>query len=210
MCIIEKGIESRVQCVRSVTAIATPNIELQRFNPLSKIPTLITAEGLALFDSDVICEYLDTEYPPATLYPARGPTRWLTLRWCALGSGILDALVLWRTERNRPPAQQMPTILGALDVKVNAALDLIEYELPAIQASGVDISHVAIACALGYLDFRFSDINWRSSRPRARAWLEEFSQRPAFRRTLPYEVSSPSEAEPHFWKQAVFPEAPSS
>lgn len=202
ICIIEKGLESRVDCVRSVTAIAAPNSELQRFNPLSKIPTLITPEGTALFDSDVICEYLDTTYPPMTFFPANGAARWQALRWCALGSGILDALVLWRSERMRPPAQQLSSVLEALAVKVDAALDLIETELPAIRATAFAIGHVAIGCALRYMDFRFADVDWRASRLQARSWIEEFDQRPSVRRTMPFEGSAPGESNPHFWNRA--------
>jgi glutathione S-transferase len=186
--------------VRSLTAIATPNVELQQFNPLSKIPTLITAEGKALFDSDVICEYLDTIHPPMTLYPALGPARWQALRWCALGTGMLDTLVLWRTERNRPRPQQMQMILDALAVKISAALDLIEAELPEVQATQFAIGHIALGCALGYLDFRFADVDWRGSRPRARTWFEEFLRRPSVLRTMPYEGEPPAESIPHFWE----------
>jgi glutathione S-transferase len=202
ICILEKGLESQVERVRSPTAIATPNVELQRFNPLSKIPTLITPEGLALFDSDVICEYLDTTHPPVTLYPAPGPARWQSLRWCALGTGMLDILVLWRTERNRPRAQQMQAILDALAVKIDAALDLIEAELTEVEATPFMVGHVALGCALAYLDFRFADVNWRDSRPRARSWFAEFLHRPSVLRTLPYEGEPPVESTPHFWAKA--------
>jgi glutathione S-transferase len=201
ICVLEKGLEGQVERVRSLTAIATPNVELQRVNPLSKIPTLITAEGKALFDSDVICEYLDTAHLPMTLYPASGPTRWQALRWCALGTGMLDTLVLWRSERNRPRPQQMQTILDALAVKINAALDLIEAELAEVQATRFAIGHIALGCALGYLDFRFADVDWRGSRPRVGTWFAEFLRRPSVLRTMPYEVEPPAESTPHFWER---------
>jgi glutathione S-transferase len=200
ICVLEKGLEGQVERVRAVTAIATPNVELQRFNPLSKIPTLTMADGSALFDSDVICEYLDTTHPPMTLYPASGPARWQALRWCALGTGMLDILVLWRTERNRPRPQQMQTILDAQADKINAALDLIEAELPEVQATPLAIGHIALGCALGYLDFRFADIDWRGSRPRARTWFAEFLRRPSVLRTMPYEKEPPAQSTPHFWE----------
>jgi glutathione S-transferase len=200
ICVLEKGLEGQVERVRSVTAIAMPNVELQRFNPLSKIPTLTTADGSALFDSDVICEYLDTTNPPMTLYPASGPARWQALRWCALGTGMLDILVLWRTERNRPRPQQMQTILDAQADKINAALDLIEAELPEVRATPLAIGHIALGCALGYLDFRFADIDWRGSRPRARTWFAEFLRRPSVLRTTPYEKEPPAQSTPHFWE----------
>jgi len=200
ICVLEKGLESEVDRVRSLTAIGTPNAELQRFNPLSKIPTLITAEGAALFDSDVICEYLDTIHPPMTMYPASGPLRWKALRWCALGSGMLDLLVLLRTERNRPRPQQMQTILDAQAIKINAALDLIEAEMREIQATPFAIGHIALGCALGYLDFRFADVDWRGSRPRARLWFAGFVRRPSVLRTQPYEGEPPLWSTPHFWE----------
>jgi glutathione S-transferase len=200
ICILEKGLEGQVERVRSLTAIATPNVELQRFNPLSKIPTLITAEGMALFDSDVICEYLDVTHPPMTLYPASGPARWQTLRWCALGTGMLDTLVLWRMERNRPRPQQMQTVLDALAVKIIAAIDLIEAEVPEVQAAPFAIGHVSLGCALGYLDFRFPDVDWRGSRPQVRTWFAEFLRRQSVLRTMPYEGEPPAESTPHFWQ----------
>jgi glutathione S-transferase len=199
ICIIEKGLEAQVRCKRAPTAMVKANLELLRYNPLSKIPTLVTTDGRALFDSDVICEYLDTTFPPGWLWPAAKGEHWSALRWNALGTGALDALVLWRFERNRPPPQQMAEVLRAFETKVQAALDLIETEISALAASPFGIGHIPIGCLFGYLDFRFPDLDWRNARPRSADWFADLMQRPAFLRTIPYDGACPVES--HLWKQ---------
>jgi glutathione S-transferase len=202
ICLLEKGLEPVVARVRSPTAMVKPNQELQHFNPLSKIPTLILPQGTALFDSDVINEYLDTTYPPAILHAPAGPMRWEQRRWCALGSGLLDALVLWRNERNRPLAGQSAEILTAFEIKVQASLRRLEAEVGDLGRAAFAIGHVAIGCVFGYLDFRFPDIGWRASFPGCRVWFDELAQRPSIRRTVPYEGSPPAASEPHLWPAA--------
>ncbi len=197
ICIIEKGLEGQVRRNRAPTAMAKANLELLRHNPLGKIPTLVTADGVALFDSDVICEYLDATFPPCWLWPAAGGDHWSALRWNALGTGALDALVLWRFERNRPPPQQMAEVLRAYETKMQAVLELIEQEIPALAANPFGIGHIPIGCLFGYLDFRFPDLDWRGTHPRSAAWFRDFMQRPSFLRTLPYEGACP--VGDHLW-----------
>jgi glutathione S-transferase len=199
ICIIEKGLVSRFQFVRSVTAIAQPNIELLAYNPLSKIPTLLTDDGQAMFDSDVICEYLDCAISPPSLIPTVGPARWQVLRWNALGSGTLDALVLWRFERNRPVPQQSAQVLQAYAVKIAAVLARAEAEMPAVVAQPFGLGHVAFGCMFGYLDFRFSDLDWRSAHPSCAAFFADFRQRPSALNTEPYESGHTLNLADHLW-----------
>jgi glutathione S-transferase len=188
MCIIEKGLEQRVERVRAYTAMIQANVELMRRNPLSKIPVLETDQGTALFDSDVICEFLDTEFSSGLrLYPTAGAMRWQVLRWNALACGALDALVLWRFERNRPIALQSAEVLSTFATKLHACLDSIEAELPSISATDFSIAHISIACMFGYCDFRFQDLDWRTQHPLSVSWFEQFKQRPSARRTAPFE-----------------------
>lgn len=199
ICILEKKLEAEVDCVRSFTAMAKANSELLRYNPLSKIPTFIAPDHGALFDSDVICEYLDSSFPPATLFPQSGAARWQALRWNALGSGALDALVLWRFERNRPEAKQSAEVLQAYRIKYDAWIAQLEEEIPALSATAYGIGHIAMGCVFGYLDFRFADLDWRPPHPRCAAWFNEFMQRPSAQKTVPYEGVPPPGRYEHLW-----------
>ena len=129
--------------------------------------------------------YLDGLHAGAPLVPKAGPERWQVLRWHALGNGLLDMLVLWRNERDREPQQQLKELLGAFAVKHAATLARLENEAVALDAAPFRLGHIAIVCALGYLDFRFRDFDWRSAQPRLAAWFTMQSQRPSVQKTVP-------------------------
>jgi glutathione S-transferase len=177
----ETGLADRLTCLRTVVAMTAPNADLLPDNPLSKIPTLVLDDGSPLYDSAVICEYLDTLHDGPKLFPADPKARWTALRRHALGNGLLDLLILWRNERERPQPSQ--SHLDAYAVKYEAALNALEKETPAIAATPFGIGHIAIGCALSYADFRFSDLNWRAENPQLAAWHKSFSQRPSARAT---------------------------
>jgi glutathione S-transferase len=185
VCVHETGLVGRIERVRSVVAMSNPNLELMRDNPLSKLPTLITDEGRVLFDSSVICEYLDTLHAGPRLFPASGAARWQALRRQALADGMLDTLVLWRNERDQPAVQQNAEWLCAFELKIRHCLDLIERETADLEQAPFGIGHVALGCALGYLDYRFADLGWRNGRARAAAWFGALSLRPSMRITAP-------------------------
>jgi glutathione S-transferase len=188
ICIIDKGLDRQVEPVRAFTAMVQVNRQLMQRNPLSKIPTLETASGTVLYDSDVICEYLDAQSSVAPqLFPPAGDARWQAMCWNALGSGALDALVLWRFERNRLPEQQSPEVLTAFAAKLAVVFNRIEAEMPMIASASYSIAHVSFGCLLGYSDFRFADLDWRAGRPRTCDWYERFTQRPSAQRTRPYD-----------------------
>ena len=184
----ETGLASRIETVKTLVSSSTANRELMRFNPLGKIPTLITDDGKVLFDSSVICEYLDSLHGGEKLYPQAPEKRWQALRWHALGDNMLDNLILWRGELMRPKPQQSPEILAAFDAKIRASLDALENEAAALGAASLCIGHVAIGVTLGYLDFRFPDLGWRSGHPKIAAWNESFAQRPSIRNTMPVDA----------------------
>lgn len=181
----ETGLEARVTRVRSVAAIAVPNPELMRDNPLSQIPALVLDDGQALYDSPVICEYLDSLHDGAKFFPAAGPARWTALRRQALADGMLAILLVWRQERMKTAAQQLPAWLDSFAVKIEASLDRLEQEAPALAQDGFDIGHLSVGCMLSYLDYRFADIDWRGSHPGLAAWHAAFAQRPAVAATVP-------------------------
>ena len=151
----ERGLIDRLNCVRTVAAMTTPHAELMRDNPLSKIPTLVLDDGRALYDSPVICEYLDALDGKPKLFPLDRQQRILALRRQALGDGFLDLLVLARNERLREAHSQLHLTNAA--VRSAAVLASLEREADAMAAIAFDIGHIAIGCALSYLDFRFAD-----------------------------------------------------
>lgn len=178
----EAGLVDRIRTVRTVVAMVKPNAELLPINPLSKIPTLELEDGSALYDSGVICEYLDTLHGGPRMIPEAGPARWLELRRHALATGLLDTLILWRNERDRDHPSAV--LLDAFAVKLRHALAMIESEIEDIAEQPVGLAQVTLGVVGAYLDFRFPDIDWRAPSPRFAAWHEAFSQRPSMRATL--------------------------
>jgi glutathione S-transferase len=181
----ETGLADRITLVRSPVAMNQANPAVLADNPLSKIPTLVTADGTAWFDSDVICEYFDSLHDGPRLVPAEGQARWSALRWNALASGWIDALVLWRNERMRPDAHRSQPTLAAYAAKTDATLRWIELRVDELGTSDFHIGHIALGCAFGYMDLRFADLNWRRGRPRSAAWADWFMQRPSAQATRP-------------------------
>ena len=185
ICAHETGLAGRLQLVRTTVAMTEPNPELMRDNPLSKIPTLITDAGDTLYDSHVICEYLDSLHSGEKLFPAAGEQRWQVLRRHALGDNLLDALVLWRNERIRPDAQRSSDLIAAFDSKLQATLDTYEREGAAPATGWLEIDDITLGCVLGYLDFRFSDIPWRPGRAGLAHWYQGFAERTSAKMTWP-------------------------
>ena len=176
----ETGLADRLERVRSVVAMTAPNAALMRDNPLSKLPTLVLDDGRALFDSAVICEYLDGLHSGAPMFPKAGPERWEVLRWHALGNGHLDLLILWRSERDREPPRQLQALLDAFAVKHAATLARLEQEASALDAAPFRLGHIAIVCALGYLDFRFAAVDWRTPHPGLKRLYTKLAARQSF------------------------------
>ncbi|HSV54814.1 MAG TPA: glutathione S-transferase [Burkholderiaceae bacterium] len=180
----ETGLVDRLELVRSVAVMLKPNDQLMQDNPLSKIPTLVLDDGQALFDSVVICEYLN-DLAGAGFFPKSGPAKWQAMRWHAFGDGLLDALILWRNERERSDAMRSQVLIDAFHRKTLASLRQLDEEAQALQTAPFAIGHVAIACALGYLDFRFDALGWRELAPRLARWNDTVQMRSSFTATLP-------------------------
>jgi glutathione S-transferase len=181
----ETGLAAQVERVRSVAAMATPNPAIMADNPLSQIPTLVLDDGTPLYDSPVICEYLDGLHNGPRFFPAAGPARWLALRRQALADGMLAILLLWRQERMKTEAQQIPAWLAAFELKIFTSLQRLEQEADVLARDGFDIGHLSIGCMLSYLDYRFADIDWRTPHPALAAWHAGFAQRPAVMASVP-------------------------
>ena len=164
---------------------ADPNDSLRKQNPLGKIPALILADGNCLYDSHVICEYLDAVGKSGPkLFPA-GEKRWEVLRLAALCDGILDASILQVYEaRYRPEAIRHQPWLDMQAGKTDRALAWLEVNQPTFSGTP-DYGTMTLACALGYRDFRFGG-SWRKTHPKLVAWLESFAKAvPAFGETKP-------------------------
>ncbi|MDR6855676.1 glutathione S-transferase family protein [Variovorax guangxiensis] len=181
VCAHELGLVPQLKLVRSVAAMLQPNPEIMAVNPLSKIPTLVREDGSVLFDSVVICEYLNAR-AGGTLFP-EGEPRWQALRWHAFGDGLLDALILWRNERERQVPLQ--PLLEAFELKTRASLRMLDAEAGALAAEPFSIGQVTVGCALGYLDYRFDALGWRAQAPRLADWFDALCRRPSFQATRP-------------------------
>lgn len=140
----ECGVAARIDCVRTLVAMTQPNADLLKINPTGKIPTLLLDDGSALYDSTVICEYLDSLHDGRKLFPPSGPARWTALRRHALGNNLLDNLMLWRNEMLRPQIQQSPETLAAFEIKLRNAVAALDREADALAVDPVGIGHVAI------------------------------------------------------------------
>ncbi len=182
---LELGLDDRIE--RIPTNTMDPSSEHAADNPLGKVPALITDEGERLYDSPVICEYLDSLHDGVPLFPPAGAARWRALRLQALADGILDAAILKMLEvRRRPEALRWEGWIKLQGGKIARALDQLEREVEAL-AGPLTIAQIAAGCALGYLDFRFPDEDWRAARPALAAWYQGFAQRPSMQQTEPRE-----------------------
>lgn len=153
-------------------------------NPLGKIPALERDDGPTLYDSRVICRYLDDTLK-AGLYPA-APRLWDTLVLEATADGICDAAVLMRYEYHvRPEASRSPEWADAQWAKIDRALTAIEGRWMSHLAGPLDLGQIALGAALGYLDLRLPDREWRATRPALAGWWHGFAERPAMRATAP-------------------------
>jgi len=172
--------------VEEIVVVPTESEELRRINPLGKIPVLVLKDGSTIIDSPVICEYLN-DLGSGRFFPGTSVWREVSARWRArtleaLGDGICDAAVARVYEGRRPPENRHePTIQKYLAV-VTRSLDTLEH---ARFTEEPTIGEIAVACALGYVDFRDVIPGWRDSRPKLAAWFEKFAEYPSMKATWP-------------------------
>lgn len=181
----ETGVAGRIDEINTVVSPVKPNADLARENPLVKIPALATPDLGTLYDSAVICEYLDSLHHGTPLFPGAGPERWRALRLQALGDGILEASVLMRYESAvRPVSLQWSDWTAGQLSKVRGGLDALEQECPG-WGERFAIGQITAACVLGYLDFRFPQEAWRGSHPALSRWYESIAPRASMKATVP-------------------------
>ncbi len=181
--IAEAGVPGIATVAVSGTPV-DPDLRLAESNPLGKVPALDRPDGPTLYDSRVICRFLDAQ-AGAGLYPP-APRLWDTLTVEATADGILDAAVLMVYEtRVRPEANRYAPWVEGQWAKVDRALDVLETRWIDHLSGPLDIGQIATGCALGYLDFRLGSRNWRKTRPKLAEWEAQFAKRASMQATLP-------------------------
>jgi len=179
-CAITRGLDGRIE-LHDSNPHASP-ADLVADNPTSKVPCLVTDDGMSLYDSPVICEFLDSLGEAPALFPQTSAARWRALKFQAMGDGILDAAVPCRGEQAKPAEDARSAQITRFKAAMSRTVDALEADVP---HRHLDIGSIAVACALGYLDFRFGGDPWRPAHPKLAAWFEEFSKNPGITRTVP-------------------------
>jgi glutathione S-transferase len=184
----EIGVQDRFTLVRKNVATVKPDDEVTAANPLGKIPALVLEDGTSLYDSSVICEFLDGLRPTRTLFPTEPAARLLALRQQATGNGLMDLTVIGRAERMRPDGSRSDAHVAAYYRKVITTLDRLELEADSFSDAPFSIGLLTIGCGLSYADFRSADIGlpevgWRSARPKLARWHESFRARASVKAT---------------------------
>jgi len=183
---IEAGIADDIQQV--ATNVWDPETDIASSNPLGKVPALETPDGHMLFDSPVICEYLDSLNTKTKLFPSEGPDRWHALRLQAMADGILDAAILRLLEGKRADGERSDKWTARQISVIDRGLDCLEAEIEEFSGS-INIGTLSIAIMLDYLDLRFSADHWRRNRPALADWFETIITRPSMVATVPREAT---------------------
>ncbi len=180
-CAIARGLEGRIETVDTNPHVSPPGLLAD--NPLSKVPALVADDGTAIYDSPVICEYLDTIGDAPALFPPPGtPARLAAQIMHATADGILDAAVGRRMQVALPQDDGRKAFDARQKAAIERALDMLEANPP----KGLShIGEIAVACALGYLDFRFGAEPWREAHPKLAAWFAGVSKLPPIAQTVP-------------------------
>ncbi|MGZ0187561.1 MAG: glutathione S-transferase family protein [Alphaproteobacteria bacterium] len=152
-------------------------------NAISKVPTMVTDDGVALPESDAICLYLDERSGGGKLLAKSGAARWTAIRRQALADGFMEAAVGRRMEDGRPSGERSQSSVDKLGARMSRILDAMEAEAASMDAGTADLGAIAVACALGYADFRYQDIAWRDTRPALAAFCQTFTSRPSMQST---------------------------
>jgi glutathione S-transferase len=180
----ELGLRERIELLPAAPHPVNRDRALIVCNPLGKVPTLVTDDGAVLYDSRVICEYLNA-LGDGHLMPEKAAERWRASCDAALADGIMEAAVLVRYETfARPESLRWKDWIDGQMDKVSCGLAEIEPRAGTFEQR-IDLGTIAIGCALGYLDFRFAALGWKNSHPKTAAWFERFAGRESMQATRP-------------------------
>jgi glutathione S-transferase len=181
--LIETGLSDRVENVP--TNPWDPQSDLPAQNPIGKVPTLISAQGVEIFDSSVICEFLDNLHAGSKMFPIDAEGRITANQFQSLADGMMDAAVLGFIENSRRPKDRRWGEWSDRQLAaITRSLNWLEERHQTLNQTS-DIGTISVACALGYLDFRFADLEWRRHHERLAEWFEQFAQRESIRATAP-------------------------
>jgi glutathione S-transferase len=181
----ESGMAGRITEVPVKVSPVEADADLVQANPLGQIPVLVLDDGSALYDSNVICDYLEALAPSGVGLPHGGPDRIVELRSRALCEGMLQAAIQWRYELAvRPAALRWDAWVAGQRRKIAAGLATLDATCAGWQEQ-FGRTQVSAVCVLGYLDFRFPDWTWRQDHPRLASWFLQISKRPSVLDTLP-------------------------
>jgi len=174
ICAHELGLSDQIELLPAKASPVLRDQSIVAKNPLGKVPTLLTKEGHSLYDSRVICEYLN-DIASGSLFPSNGSLKWEAITMQALGDGLLDAALLARYETFLRPKELCwnEWVSGQME-KIQSALT--SFELTPL-TDNFHIGQITLACSLGYLDLRYDHLNWRDSHPKLKKWFEEISKR---------------------------------
>ena len=178
----ELGLRERIELLPATPHPVNRDRTLVACNPLGKVPTLVTDDGAVLYDSRVICEYLNA-LGDGHLMPEKAAERWRASCDAALADGIMEAAVLARMESARPEEAARTTAIARQKAAVQRGIEALEGSPPPVGTP--DIGGITVACALGYLDFRFAGDKWRDHTPRLAHWFETFSRLDGIAQTAP-------------------------
>lgn len=186
---IELGLDGDIEAVLQSVAPTKENADYAAtVNPLRKIPAVLLDDGRAIYDSTVICEYFDDLAGGSQIIPAPGPDRWDVLKTHALAQGMTEAAVLVRYETAlRPEEYRWTDYVDDQWNRIETGLDWFEANAKGLEGP-INISHIALACLLGYLDFRWPDAGWRDSRTRLSSWSGWVARRDSFKQTEPHDT----------------------
>jgi glutathione S-transferase len=181
--------EKRIDYQYELEDVWSPDSRIAQLNPLAKVPVLIMEDGGAVFDSRVIVEYLDTLTPVHRLMPPSGRPRAEARTWEALADGVLDAAITVRLESTqRAEGQRSPQWIARQMAKIENGLRAMSLGLadrPFCCEGKYSLADIAVGCALGYLDFRFPQLDWRGPYPNLAKLAQQLAARPSFQQTVP-------------------------
>ena len=168
----------------TVVDLGSPVPALEATNPMGQVPVIVTGDGEALYDSAVICEYLDARHDGPRLFPAGGEARWEVLRLQALGDGLGAASAALAGERRRPEERRFQPFADNQSGKIARALARLEHDLAALDGT-LTVAPIAAACAIGYMELRDCQPGWRDRHAGLADWYDRFAGRPSMRATAP-------------------------
>jgi glutathione S-transferase len=181
---LEKHIELELQEV----VLADPDCIVKNHNPLGKVPVLVLADGDSVYDSRVIVEYLDYHAPGTHLIPTDNSSKIWVRRWEALADGVCDAAVSAMLEQRKPLEKQLQTNIDKQLDKVTRGLEVLNLDITKKKwcvNETFSLADIALGCALGYLDFRFKQLNWQDNYPNLAKHYSLLVKRPSFKSTMP-------------------------